>query len=104
MELFVCVLTDIIHFVKIIIICSMFFFLRRREWGHNRLILPSVGAIAVAMSSVIYFIENPIIDVFIYIMSIIMLMIMLYEEKMYRIIIITLWLLFALSMIALMIF
>lgn len=102
MELFVCVLTDIIHFVKIIIICSMFFFLRRREWGHNRLILPSVGAIAVAMSSVIYFIENPIIDVFIYIMSIIMLMIMLYEEKMYRIIIITLWLLFALSMIHMM--
>ena len=99
MSLFVCVLADIIHLVKTIILCDMFFEFRRRKFASKRLLLAVAGLAMSLVSIVIYIFDNHIMETFLYVIAIVLLMCMLYSEKLHIVIIVALWMVLALSMI-----
>lgn len=104
MVLLLCILADIIHFIKIIVACNMFFSFRRRKICHNPFVLTLVGGIVSIMSTFIYFYNNHIIETAIYLIVTILLIYLLYKEKIYSVVIVSIWIIFALSMIDTMVF
>lgn len=97
--LFVYILADIIHLMKIKILCDMFFAFHKRERRHNRLFLMLAGFAMCLVSTFIYFYDNHILETFIYILAIFLLMCLLYEEKIYSLFTVAMWMILALSMI-----
>lgn len=102
--LFICVLADIIHMVKILLTCNVFFLFRKREFRRYGCALMIAGAIMGTMSAIIYIYDNHIIETILYVITIILLLVMLYREKIGNIIIVTFCMLIALSMIDTMAF
>lgn len=102
--LFICVLADIIHMVKILVTCNMFFSFRKREFRNYGCALMFAGAIMGVISAVIYIYDNHIIETILYVITIILLLAMLYREKISSIIIVTFCMLIALSMLDTMTF
>lgn len=102
--LFICVLADIIHMVKILLTCNVFFSFRKREFRRYGCALMIAGAIMGTMSAIIYIYDNHIIETILYVITIILLLVMLYREKIGNIIIVTFCMLIALSMIDTMAF
>ena len=102
--LFICVLADIIHMVKILLTCNVFFSFRKREFRRYGCALMMAGAIMGTMSAIIYIYDNHIIETILYVITIILLLVMLYREKIGNIIIVTFCMLIALSMIDTMAF
>ncbi len=102
MDFFVCILTDIVHFFTILIVCKLFFSFQRRD-DRNSKLMWFVAPFGVSVISVtIYFLENHIIESLIYVVSIVIICYMLYSEKIYTIFIVILWTLFALSVVDIM--
>ena len=99
MSLLICVLADIIHFAKILVTCNLFFVFQKREFESKWLMLTIATLVLGGMSSAIYIWDNHILETFLYAITIIALLFMLYKEKIYSIVIITIWMLFALAMI-----
>lgn len=99
MSLFVYVLADIIHLVKIIVLCDMFFEFRRKELSNNRLLLAIASLVMSLISIFIYAYDNHILETFVYIIAIVILICLLYREKIYNVIIVVVWMILALSMI-----
>lgn len=104
MELFLSVLADIIHFAKIILICNTFFNFRKRYARHSGWILLSATLIITVTSIVIFILNNNIIETLIYVAVIIALLFGLYKEKIKRIILVAISIIFVLSMIDTMIY
>lgn len=99
MSFFVYVLADIIHLVKIIVLCDMFFEFRRKELSNNRLLLAIASLVMSLISIFIYAYDNHILETFVYIIAIVILICLLYREKIYNVIIVVVWMILALSMI-----
>lgn len=99
MSLLICVLADIIHFTKILVTCNLFFVFQKREFESKWLMLTIATLVLGGMSSAIYIWDNHILETFLYAITIIALLFMLYKEKIYSIVIVTIWMLFALAMI-----
>ncbi len=99
MELFVHVLTDYIHFAKLIVLCNMFFVLQKRKVQHSRLMVLLVGLMITATSVFIFYSDNDFIEISIYAIVIYGMAFLLYNEKIYHIIISVTGIIFASSMI-----
>lgn len=102
--LFICVLADIIHFIKITVVCNFFFSFQKRDAVHNWLRLLFADSVIGVMSAVIYFYNNHIIETVLYLITVILLIFILYREKLYSIIIVSICILLSLSMIDIMTF
>lgn len=105
MELFICVLADLLHLVKVILLCDMFYVLQKRgNSRYHRLMLLS-AVIVIVVSSVIFTVSNhPLIETFAYIIIIFIIINFLYSEKIFQVIIFSLGVVFSLSMIDTMTF
>ncbi len=99
MELFIFTLTDILHFVKILIICSMFFRFQKREFKYNIIITMLVCVTLVATSVLIFILQKDFLETLLYILLIVSLVYLIYEEKIQSIVAITLWVICASSLI-----
>ncbi|MBE5878187.1 MAG: hypothetical protein E7290_15055 [Lachnospiraceae bacterium] len=85
MSLFVYVLADIIHLVKIIVLCDVLFEFQRREIWHNRVLFGCIGIIASILSITIYTYDNEAVETLGYIVAIIVLLSILYNEKVHSV-------------------
>lgn len=103
MSLFVYVLADIIHLVKIIVLCDVLFEFQRREIWHNRVLFGFIGIIASILSITIYTYDNEAVETLGYIVAIIVLLSILYNEKVHSVAIVSIWIIFVLAMIDTMI-
>ncbi len=102
MELFIYGLTDVINFITILVTCSMFFSFRRRDVKYQKsmLVLAILGILAT--SAFVYFCNNYICETIIYVVIIIALLYLLYREKLYRVFLVSIGIIFALSLIEIM--
>lgn len=102
MELFLCVLTDITHFIIIFVICKFFFSFHIREVKHSKLMLIGASSIVSIMSVLFYFYNNNVIETCVCVISMVLLGMMIYREKVHHIAIVMIWTLFASSVIGIM--
>jgi len=103
MELFLCVVADIIHFITILIVCKFFFSFQLREKKHNWFVLVGTFFLAGAISVVIYYFDNNLVIYCVYVIGMVLLGWLLYKEKIYNIFIVVIWVLFALSVVDIMV-
>lgn len=75
------VLADIVHLVKILVLCNMFLALQKREGLYNKWMLMLAGCVMAAASSFIFIYDNYLVEILIYAIVIIGLIFMLYKEK-----------------------
>ena len=99
MALFVHILGDIFHFSKILLVCTMFFTFRRREIRYNGIVWFIVMCVMTVVSGGIYIYDNHIIETIVYILITILMLYLLFEEKLCTIILVVLWIVSTLSMI-----
>ena len=99
MSLFVYVLTDIVHLIKILVLCDMFFSLQRRDIEHKGIVLMVAGIIMSGTSAFIYYFNNDEIETVIYIVAIVFLIYLLYVERLMFVFAVTLWMTVALFLI-----
>lgn len=102
MELFLYILADIVHYFNVLLVCGIFFSFQKRYLGDNRLCneLPLILTTAVvgALSAFIFMFDNDFIEMVTYIIVMIISVGIFYREKLSRLIVMTLWIIFALSM------
>lgn len=99
MELFVQLLADTIHFMKMIVLCNLFFTLKKRGGKYNGLLTIFAGLIIMLTSAFIYIFDNDFIEIILYIIIFIGVLCVLYSEKIYYIVVVASVLMFILSMI-----
>lgn len=99
MPLFIHVLADIIHLLKVIVLCNVFFSLKKRESIYYKWILMSVVLVVTATSAFVYLYDNYIIETIIYIILIVSLVFVLYKEKLPHILSVSIGIVLGLSMI-----
>ena len=99
MDFFAHVMADLIHLVKIIVLCTMFFALPKREVKYRKWLTVIVGMCTIFTSSCIYFYNNYCIEVILYVLLVVGTICLLYREKMHRIVVTVIGIIFALSMI-----
>ncbi|MBQ4058506.1 MAG: GHKL domain-containing protein [Lachnospiraceae bacterium] len=93
------IIADIIHFLKIFLVCDMYFFFERKRFRHKWIMLTLTNTIVAGMSVFVYMYDNYFIEALIYTLTIILLLCIFYKEAIYTIVITTIWTIFALSMI-----
>ena len=99
MSLFCSVIADIMHVIKIILICNMFFLLKKRCKEKNVIFLVS-GMIFIIMASVyIYCSNNTEIGLLLYIVTLYFFLVCIYECKKGKLFIIMLWILLISSLL-----
>lgn len=98
------ILADIIHFLKILVTCDMFFVFKRRESKCKKLMLIVDCFIVAGMSAYIYIYNNDFVETLVYILIIVLLLFFTYKEALHTLIISAVWVIFALSMIDTMVF
>ena len=103
MSLFIYVLADVIHFIKFLVVCNLFFALRKREFSNNRIMLFIAGFVMAFVSAIIYIYNNHIVEMLIYVTVMVLLMYMLFREKIRSIVIVVIWMISALSMVDIMV-
>lgn len=103
MSLFLYVLADIIHLVKIILLCDGLFEFRRRKIWDNRVLFGCIGFIVSILSIIIYTYDNEAVEIIAYIVAIMVLLSILYNEKVHSVAIVSIWIIFVLAMIDTMI-
>lgn len=103
MSLFLYVLADIIHLVKIILLCDVLFEFRRRKIWDNRVLFGCIGFIVSILSIIIYTYDNEAVEIIAYIVAIMVLLSILYNEKVHSVAIVSIWIIFVLAMIDTMI-
>ena len=102
MELFLYVLTDIIHFTTVLFTCKFFFSFQLKNVKHIRFMLMGAFSLVGVISAFFYYFDSNIIEMYIYVISMVVLGIMLYKEKTYSTTIVMIWILFALSVVGIM--
>ncbi len=75
------VLADIVHLVKILVLCNMFLALQKREGLYNKWMLMLAGCVMTVTSSFIFIYDNYLVEILIYAIVIMGLIFMLYKEK-----------------------
>lgn len=98
MQLLINVLGDIIHFFSIVIICSLFFKFDIRKGKHQRIRQIVIALIMITVSVYSGISNNSDFICIVYMPLIIFLISSLYKEKIGRIIVISVWIVFILSL------
>ncbi len=103
MELFLYILADILHYFNVLLVCGIFFSFQRRRLGEHwlckKLPLILTTAVVSVLSAIIFVYDNDLVELISYIVVIIILVGVLYKEKLKSLIVVTLWILFAISML-----
>ena len=99
MQLLFCVLGDMIHLVKILVLCNVFFVFRKRVLPYRPLVMAGMGLVMCGASTIIYFCDKYILETFVYVSLIILMICILYKEKIIRVVIMTIWMTITLSML-----
>ena len=99
MQLLFCVLGDMIHLVKILVLCNVFFVFRKRVLPYRPLVMAGMGLVMCGTSMVIYVCDEDIFEKFLYVSLIILMICILYKEKIIRVVIMTIWMTITLSML-----
>ncbi|MBQ6815414.1 MAG: GHKL domain-containing protein [Lachnospiraceae bacterium] len=97
MSLSVFVIADILHLIKIIFLCDKLFMFKKRE--NKQKILMMIVATMSCISIGIYLGDNDGIETIIYIVSICIMLIFLYNEKISSILISSIWIIVIMSML-----
>ena len=96
------VVTDIIHLIKIILLCNMFFMFEKR-YNNRKKIVVVFSVIFTALSSCItYLCDNKVIGTIVYLLSIIIIMSVFYKEKITSLVMYAIWIVLITSMLDLM--
>ena len=97
--LFINVLADLIHLIKIVVLCDVFFEFHRRKIEYKKILLP-IALIAMSGTSVfIHLYDNDLIETFVYIAALVLLIFLLYKEKLLGIFLMVVWGVMALAML-----
>ena len=102
MGLFLYVVADTIHFITILFICNFFFSFELKKVKYNRLRMLGVFSLIIVISTFFYYFDNSIVKPCIYVMGLVFCGYLLFKEKLYRIAIVIIWTLFALSVVDIM--
>ncbi len=99
MSMFIYVVTDIIHIIKIVLLCEMFFMFEKRANEY----IKSAYAISLAIMSIIsiglYMSNDDAIRVVVYTISIIVLICIMYQERLLNKIFSAIWIIFIVTML-----
>ncbi len=99
MNLLFCVLGDIIHLVKILVLCNVFFVFRKRIFPHKKIVMAGMGLVMCGATVIICMWDGEILKKFIYVSLIILMICILYKEKIFRVVIMTIWMMITLLML-----
>lgn len=99
MQLLFCVFGDMVHLAKILVLCNVFFVFEKRVFPHKKLVVAGMFLIMCAASAVKYICDEDILEIFVYITLIILMIYILYKEKIARVVMTTIWMIIALSML-----
>ena len=99
MELVFHVLADIVHLLKIVLLCNVFFALKKRKSIHYSWMLVTAGLVMAAISVLVYSYDNYVIETFIYVLTIVGFLFMLYMDRLPRILLVSVGIVLGLSMI-----
>lgn len=96
MTLFINVLEDIFHITSIFLMCKLFFRFNLRNRINNKL----VSAIFILCLSVgLYFFNDEVIGTIIYVIAVVLVMYVKYDEKYFRILVTALWIITIIGML-----
>lgn len=98
MSLFIYVLSDLIHLAKIIVLCDSIVGLRGRVFKRDKLIVMMSGIAMSAISIFVYLDNNHVLETAVYVVLIILLLQLRYIEAFYKVVIVGIWTILALSM------
>lgn len=99
MQLLFSVMGDMVHLIKILVLCNVFFVFEKRVFLHRKLVMAGVGLIMCAASAIKYICGEDILEKFVYITLIILMIYLLYKEKILRVVTTTIWMIIALAML-----
>ena len=99
MSLLCYVFVDIIHIIKIILLCDVLFVFEKYERKHKRIMLLTEAVFLCVVSIFTYFFNHPVAVLIISMVTLIVLLCLLYREKIYIVVISALWITFAIAMI-----
>ncbi len=102
MQFFIGVLGDILHISKIILICSLFFEFDRRNGKYQKIRILVVTLMMFCVSVYIYKSNNVKLNAIVYLLSVIIIIINLYKEKISKIILFSVWIIFIVSILDVM--
>lgn len=97
------VLADVIHLLKIVVLCDLFFLFQRRDPEHKGIYLGIASVVVSAISLCIHIFDYEVIELFVYIIAIILILYVLYREKATSVVFVAIWSVVALSLIDTMI-
>ena len=99
MQLLFCVLGDIVHLIKKIVICNSFFVFSRRRYMRDKFAIVSIGIIMCISIALNYLWNDEMLTIGIQVVLTVLMLAIFYSEKLSRIVITTIWLLVALFML-----
>lgn len=99
MSLFIYVAIDIIHLIKIILLCDKFFMFEKRESKHKGFMLTVNAMIMVAISVCIYLWDNDYVETVVYVMAICAMLCWMYKEKISSMVISSIWIIAIMPML-----
>ncbi len=102
MMIMINVISDIIHLIKMLFLCDVFFVFKKRTHKHANMVYVVVAIVMGIISAWIYLFENDLVETVVYIVVIINILCILYDGKILKIAISAIWMIFALSMIYIM--
>lgn len=97
--LFINVLADLIHLIKIVVLCDVFFEFHRRKIEYKKILLPIALTAMSGTSVFIHLYDNDLIETFVYIAALVLLIFLLYKEKLLGIFLMVVWGVMALAML-----
>lgn len=99
MSLFFCMLADILHLLKILMFCDMFFSFRKRQIEHKAIFWAAVGIIMSGVSAFIYLYDNDDLELGVYILTLVIFFCLLYRGSRKRIVVTVLWIAWVCSLL-----
>ena len=99
MQLLFSVFGDMVYLIKILVLCNVFFVFEKRVFLRRKLVMAGVGLIMCAASAIKYICGEDILEKFVYVTLIILMIYLLYKEKILRVVPTTIWMIIALTML-----
>ena len=103
MPLIFFVLADIIHLANFVVLGTMFFGFRRREFEHESILYIILWTAMGGISAFIYWFDRDYIETALYIIALVVFMCLMYKERILKVIIIVFWMVLFLYMLDAMI-
>lgn len=99
MSLSIYLIADLMHLVKIILLCNMIFMFKKRESKHKKTVLIVIAIVMIGISLGIYLWNNDTIETIVYILAVCIMLCYLYDEKFSSMITSSVWIIAIMSML-----